>query len=98
MEHSPVAPTSVRIDAGPGDDPLANVDHDSVFDIEPYLKPSREVMYAVHAEAKTTGGGLFVREAVVELTGRSNQPFRVHAWHRGNLNEPGPEPPARAAD
>jgi general secretion pathway protein K len=75
--------------AGPDKDPSANVDDDRVFGIKPYLMRSREVMYTVLAEAKTTGGGLFVREAVVELTGQSNQPFRVHAWHRGNLNEPG---------
>ena len=39
--------------AGPEDDPLASVNDDSVFDIEPYLIPSREVMYTVRAEART---------------------------------------------
>jgi hypothetical protein len=84
--------------AGPDEDPLANIDDNSVFDIEPYLIPSRQVMYTVRAEARTTGGGLFVRDAVVELTGEPDRPFRVHAWRRGSFDEPGPTPAARTAD
>jgi general secretion pathway protein K len=77
--------------AGPDDDPLAGLDDDSVLEIEPYLIPSREVMYRVHAEARTAGGGVFVREAVIELIGEPDRPFLVHAWRRGNLDEPAPE-------
>jgi general secretion pathway protein K len=73
--------------AGPDDDPLASVTDDSVFDIEPYLIPSRQIMYAVRAEARSRGGGLFVREAVIELTGDPGRPFRVHAWGRGDLDQ-----------
>ena len=78
-------------EAGPDEDPLASIDEDSAFDIEPYLIPSREVMYTVRAEAGTAGGGVFVREAVIELTGEPGQPFRVHAWRRGYLDDLGPE-------
>jgi general secretion pathway protein K len=74
--------------AGPNDDPLASINDDSVFDVEPYLIPSRQVMYTVRAEARTRGGGLFVREAVIELTGDPKRPFRVHAWRRGELDQP----------
>jgi general secretion pathway protein K len=77
--------------AGPDDDPLADIQDDSVLDVEPYLIPSREVMYTVRAEAQTAGGGRFVREAVVELTAEPAQPFRVYAWRRGSLDEPGTE-------
>ena len=73
--------------AGPEEDPLANMEDDSVFEIEPYLIPSREVMYTVRAEALTAVGGLFVREAVVELTGGPPRTFLVHAWRRGTLDE-----------
>jgi general secretion pathway protein K len=78
--------------AGPNNDPLATINDDSVFDIEPYLIPSRQVMYTVRAEARTREGGLFVREAVIELTGNLRRPFRVHAWRRGSLDQPAPDP------
>ena len=84
--------------AGPEEDPLANMEDDSVFDIEPYLSPSREVMYTVRAEAETAGGGLFVREAVIELTGAPRQPFQVFAWRRGTVDQPGSDWAAPAAD
>ena len=75
--------------AGSQGDPLANINDDSLFEIEPYLMPSREVMYTVRAEAKTAGGGLFVREAVFELIGQPDQPFRIHAWRRGSSDDSG---------
>ncbi|HSA79780.1 MAG TPA: hypothetical protein VLE23_03095, partial [Geminicoccaceae bacterium] len=72
--------------ANPGDDPLGEIGDDSLFDLEVYLVPSREVMYTIRAEAETAGGGAFVREAVVEITLEPGQPFRVHAWRRGTLD------------
>jgi hypothetical protein len=84
-------PIAAFAKARPEDDPTGNLDDDTAAVIDPYLIPSREVMYTVRAEAKTAGGGLFVREAVVELTGEPDRPFRVHAWRRGDLDEPGPE-------
>jgi general secretion pathway protein K len=83
--------------ASPGEDPLANMG-DSVVGIQPYLSPSREVMYMVRVEARTAGGGLFVREAVVELTGEPDRPFSVHVWRRGSLAGPGPEQARPAAE
>jgi general secretion pathway protein K len=78
--------------AGPEDDPLASVEDESAVDVEPYLIPSRQVMYTIRAEAHTAGGGTFVREAVVELTGSSPRPFLVHAWRRGTFDELAPRP------
>ena len=72
--------------AGPDDDPLGELGDDSLFDLEAYLIPSREVMYTITAEARTIGGGSFLREAVVEITLEPNQPFRIHAWRRGTLD------------
>jgi general secretion pathway protein K len=73
--------------AGPEEDPLANVDDTAAAEVEPYLVPSREVIYGVCAEATTAGGGMFVREAVIELTGQPSPPFLVHAWRRGTVEE-----------
>lgn len=71
--------------SGPDDDPFALIDDDTLFDLEIYFIPSREIMYTVRAEAHTQGGGVFVREAVVELTAEIGHPFRTHAWRRGML-------------
>ncbi len=77
--------------AGPDDDPTSNLDDETLTEIEPYLIPSREVMYTILAEARTVGGGVFVREAVVELTGGPPRPFLIHAWRRGTLEERAPD-------
>lgn len=71
--------------SGPDDDPFDLIDDDTLFDLEIYFIPSREIMYTVRAEARTQGGGVFVREAVVELTAEPGHPFRSHAWRRGSL-------------
>jgi general secretion pathway protein K len=72
--------------AGPDADPFETIDDDTLFDLEIYFIPSREIMFRVQAEARTTGGGVFVREAVVELTLDPVRPFIVHAWRRGELS------------
>ena len=53
-------------------------------------------VYTVHAEGRTEGGSVFVREAVVRVTGGST-PFRFHAWRRGRraLFPPEVEPAER---
>ena len=73
--------------AGPDQDSLASIEDGSIIDVEPYLTSSREVMYTLRAEATTPGGGIFVREAVVELTDELPWPFLVHVWRRGTLDE-----------
>ncbi len=42
----------------------------------------------VRAEAHTESGAVFVREAVVRLTGKGEQPFRFLGWRQGRLREP----------
>lgn len=43
-------------------------------------------IYSVRAEATVDSGALFVREAVVRLTGRAEQPWLVHAWRQGRMD------------
>jgi general secretion pathway protein K len=70
--------------ADPFDDPLAMVDDDEVLaQIDLYWLPSREAVFTIRAEARTPGGGRFVREAVIELDGSPQRPFLVHAWRQG---------------
>jgi general secretion pathway protein K len=71
--------------AGPDGDPFEAIDDDALFEIEAYFVPSREIMFQIRAEARTAGGGVFVREAVVELTLQPDRPFGAHAWRRGTL-------------
>jgi hypothetical protein len=70
---------------GPDGDPFDMIDDATFFDLEIYFVPSREIMFQVRAEARTTGGGVFVRDAVIELTLQPDRPFLVHAWQRGAL-------------
>ena len=72
--------------AGPDADSFEAIDDEVLFEIEVYFVPSREIIYRVLAMARTEGGGVFVREAVIELTAQPDQPFQVHAWRRGALS------------
>lgn len=71
--------------AGPEDDPFSEVtDDEALFDAEVYFLFSREVIYNVRAEGRSAEGGVFVREAVIDLGGDAGRPYRVLAWRRGN--------------
>ncbi|NNE84905.1 MAG: hypothetical protein HKN28_13155 [Alphaproteobacteria bacterium] len=43
---------------------------------------SRQRAFTIKAEAQTRGGGVFVRQAIVELTGDRDQPITVHQWEQ----------------
>ncbi len=47
----------------------------------PSAARSRAKVYTIHSEARTAGGALFAREAVVRIAG-GRQPYRVHVWRR----------------
>lgn len=49
----------------------------------PYIVPSAVPIFTIRAEAKTEGGAVFVREAVVALTAGARKPFRVLTWEQG---------------
>ncbi len=53
-----------------------------------YFSLSSRRIFTVRAEAHTESGAVFVREAVVRLTGKGGQPFRIFAWRQGRLREP----------
>lgn len=56
-------------------------------------------IYTVHSEARTLNGTIFVREAVVNLSGADEQPFVINGWRQGTpqLFVPGETPPAVAS-
>ncbi len=56
--------------------------------IRSYVSRSRGRVHTVRAEAVTATGAVFVREAVVGLTGDAHQPFRFHAWRQGDRSTP----------
>lgn len=43
---------------------------------------SRQRAFTIRTEARTVGGGVFVREAIVELTGDRDQPITVRQWEQ----------------
>lgn len=43
---------------------------------------SRQRSYTIRTEAQTVGGGVFVRQAIVELTGDRNQPITIRQWEQ----------------
>jgi general secretion pathway protein K len=68
-------------------DPLLALEGEQLpTDLEAYLLPSREVVYTVKALGRTTGGGNFLREAVVELGASQDRAFLVHAWRRASMS------------
>ena len=50
---------------------------------EPFLTPISSAVYMIRAEARTAGGAVFVREAVVSLSAGGDLPYSLLAWRRG---------------
>jgi len=76
----------------PGSDPFLALPEDVQADIEPYLVPSRDLMFSIESLGMSDGDGRFLREAVVALDGGTRHlPFTIYAWKRGR-------PPAREPD
>ena len=69
--------------AGLEADPLNLPDDQELLTLADYIVPSRELVYTVRALGRTTGGGRFLRLAVIELGGTWEQPFKVYSWGRG---------------
>jgi general secretion pathway protein K len=71
-------------------DPFSLLDDQSLpEELEQYIVPSRELVFTIRALGRTSGGGRFVRQAVIELGASGDQPFLVYAWRRGTLGEIG---------
>jgi hypothetical protein len=87
-----IAPQLVEalLTAGDDVDPFSLIeDQQLLTDLEQYLVPSRELMFTIRVLGRTSGGGRFLRQAVIELGASLDEPFVVHAWTRGTLPDPG---------
>ena len=72
------------LEAEPGEDPLDTIDDDEVLEqIDLYWLPSREAVFTIRAVGRTPGGGMFIREALIELDGSPERPFLVYVWRQG---------------
>ena len=72
------------LEVEPGEDPLeAIADEELLEQIDLYWLPSREAVFTIRAVGRTQGGGLFIREAVIELDGSPERPFLVYVWRQG---------------
>ena len=72
--------------AGEEIDPFSLIeDQPLAADLEQYFVPSRELVFTIRALGRTSGGGRFMRQAVIELGASGDQPFLVYAWSRGSV-------------
>lgn len=49
-----------------------------------YTLGSSRFIYLLKAEGASAGGGMFVREAVLRLTGRADRPYSIFVWKQGD--------------
>jgi general secretion pathway protein K len=74
--------------AGREVDPFSVIEDEPLLaELEEYIVPSRELVFTIRALGRTSGGGHFLRQAVIELDGTLDRPFLVYAWSRGNLTD-----------
>jgi hypothetical protein len=67
-------------------DPFSLIEDEQLLaEFENYIVPSRELMFTIRALGRTSGGGRFLRQAVIELGVGGDRPFLVYAWGRGAL-------------
>jgi general secretion pathway protein K len=72
--------------AGREVDPFSAIEDQALLaDLEEYIVPSRELVFTIRALGRTSGGGRFLRHAVIELGSSGDQPFLVYVWSRGTL-------------
>ena len=84
IEALPVVEALVT--AGREVDPFELIeDQQLVAEFESYFVPSRDLVFTIRALGRTSGGGNFLRRAVIELDPSREQPFLIYAWSRGAL-------------
>jgi general secretion pathway protein K len=72
--------------AGRGVDPSSLIEDQSLLaGLENYIVPSRDLVFTIHALGRTSSGGRFLRQTVIELDPSRERPFLVYAWSRGTL-------------
>jgi general secretion pathway protein K len=57
--------------------------------LEQFLAPGPSRVVTIRSEGRTPGGGLFVRQAVVDMTGKADNPYVILAWRKGRVPESG---------
>jgi general secretion pathway protein K len=83
-----ITPSAVEalLTAGREVDPFSLIDDEQLLaEFETFVVPSREVVFTIRALGRTSGGGRFLRQAVIELDPGRGQPFLIYAWSRGTL-------------
>jgi general secretion pathway protein K len=60
------------------------------------LAASTRRAFSVHSQARTAGGTIFVREAVIEFVAPASSAFVLRRWYRGSIAVPGAAPAAEA--
>ena len=76
--------------AGDDVDPFGLIEGQRLLaDLEQYIVPSRELVFTIRVLGRRSGGGRFLRQAVIELGAGLDQPFVVYAWSRGTLPDTG---------
>ncbi|MGI9499841.1 MAG: general secretion pathway protein GspK [Geminicoccaceae bacterium] len=70
-----------------GSKPLLALPYAVTVEIEPFLLPSRELIFSIESLATSGRGGRFARDAIVALDGGSRSlPVTVYAWRQGNFS------------
>lgn len=85
------------LNLGPDDDPYTVLDQERLFEVETYFQFSSESVFKVVSTARSEHGGVFVRDAVIELSGSEDRPFMVLDWRRGRLERRERDGRARSA-
>ncbi|MDX1540540.1 MAG: type II secretion system protein GspK, partial [Geminicoccaceae bacterium] len=62
---------------GPDEDPYTVLDEERLFEIETFFQFSNESVFRVISVGRSEHGGVFVRDAVIELSGGEERPFLV---------------------
>lgn len=75
----------------PDEDPYEAIDEAALYDLEEYFTFSNDIMFTIRAEAESEGGGVFVREAVIEAAGDQDEPFAIHSWRQALPAPAGPD-------
>jgi general secretion pathway protein K len=70
------------LNAGREIDPYSLIDDEPLLDLGIYLVPSRDLVFTIRVLGRTSGGGQFVRQAVIELDASRDSSFLVYTWTR----------------
>jgi hypothetical protein len=65
---------------------------DRYSSVRDLLAPSQREIFTIRAQARTAGGGTFVREARVYRSGDPETPFRILGWSMGRHFAPASSP------